>query len=313
MGTCTRGELRTSGLGRHGGFVRTDRRHRFVAVCNRHDPTPERDVFALQSVRIAGAVKTLMVLNDGGGPFSQPLGQRHGEERPLLRVPLQEFPVGRIRFARIVEHGPRHGDLADVVKERRPSEPIPVLRRKIESVGNEIGEDTDPFRVPPRHAVVSIEGGGQGENSFSGDRGLVMDALRLGRANLAFERPGAARPTCDDHAARGPIRKHQRHLQEGGQWQRSPGQPARSEIDHPRCDDDQCPPGEHAHPGPRLRYETDELIGRRNGDEHGQEENREADEGGQTGARSPSIGSFGLCAPADLLRRAPTHSTILLS
>ena len=249
-----------------------------------------------------------MVLNDGGGPLAQPFRQWRREERPFFGVSFEELPLGFVRSPRIVEHRLGNGDLADIVKERRPSEPVPVLSRQVETVRDEISEDADPFGMSARQAVVFVEGSGQAENSLRRHRRLVVDPFGLCGANLAFECPCTARPASHGHAIRGTVGKHQGHSQQRRQRECPAGQAGCSEIDHPRRNDDQGPPGDLAPSAPGLRNEVDESSGDCDGDDDREQENRNADEAGQPGTSGPSITSFGPCTPASLLWRVPTHS-----
>jgi hypothetical protein len=75
---------------------------------------------------------------------------------------LLPFLVGRL--ARFVEDVGMDRQLTDVVQERRPAEPVAVVGRESQFVGDEVGEETHAFRVTPSTTVVLTESCGQGEN-----------------------------------------------------------------------------------------------------------------------------------------------------
>jgi hypothetical protein len=78
--------------------------------------------------RVAGPVEALVVLFDGEAPFAQPGHQGGDEPAALERVVADLRPLLLGRFSRFVQNVRVHGELAHVVEESGPAEPVPVGR-----------------------------------------------------------------------------------------------------------------------------------------------------------------------------------------
>src|SRR5439155_9829787 len=111
------------------------------------------DLLAFQSPRIAAAVPSLVVLRDGKRPVAQPLPQRQRDARPLLRVATDERPLLVIELPRLVEDLGVHADLAAVVQQRRPTQPVTFGDVEVELLSDELAEGANAFGVTPRPPV----------------------------------------------------------------------------------------------------------------------------------------------------------------
>ncbi|HTT91832.1 MAG TPA: hypothetical protein VMF65_19920 [Acidimicrobiales bacterium] len=102
-----------------------------------------------------------MVLLDGEAPFSEP-GHQRGHHPPAFeRVTTDLGPLLFGRFSGFVQNVGVDGKLADVVQEGRPAQAVPVSRRQVQFVGDQIREGTDPFRVAACPSVMTADGSGQ--------------------------------------------------------------------------------------------------------------------------------------------------------
>ena len=138
--------------------------HRLVCIRDGHDPGAERDVERLEPVRVAGAVDPLVVGADerrllrswlAGATISAPMRRVLVHEHPLLAVerPLLEQDVVA------------DPDLADVVEQARPLDPLDLVLRQMHDAAHRLGRCgspgcsdrgcTDPARRPRSRAPRS--------------------------------------------------------------------------------------------------------------------------------------------------------------
>ena len=141
----------------HGGAIRTRRGQRIVEIGDAQYPPEERDRVALETVRIAAAVPFLvMVLNAG----------KHRRDRRALDVAENLGAVSRVlahlrelfwcQFSGLVENGIGHGDLADVVQQRRQLRGLALGLGEPEFDGELRGEGGNPFGVAVRIPVARV-------------------------------------------------------------------------------------------------------------------------------------------------------------
>ena len=162
------------GVRRHGLLVGTRGRHHLEGVGDGDDPGAERDLAVAQATGVPAAVPPLVVLPDREGPLPEPRSQRHRQLLPFERVRLDQPPLARVERPRLVQHLGRDGDLAHVVEQGGPAQPVPVGGRQPHLLGQEVGVGPHPFRVPPGEPVV----GGQGRHQLQGlARGLGWVAV----------------------------------------------------------------------------------------------------------------------------------------
>src|SRR5579863_3696771 len=82
-------------------------------------------------------------------------------------------------------------ELADVVEERRPAQPVPIEAREVQLVGDHVGVGPDTLSVTTRQAIVRAEAGRQGDDAF-GRLGRFVAPSKLARLiNLSVQVAGA--------------------------------------------------------------------------------------------------------------------------
>ena len=137
-----------------------------------------------------------------------------------------------------------HGQLADVVEQGRPPQPVTVGEGEVELVGDHVREGPDPFGVTTRFAVVTAKRGRQGKDLLGdrrGDRGAGAVAGHV-RPGPALEVPGQARPPGHLQALGGPVGEEHGHLQQCGQGEKAPAQPVGAEEGEHRRGQHGLPP-----------------------------------------------------------------------
>jgi hypothetical protein len=77
-----------------------------------------------------------MVLLDGVSPRPQPLRQRRRQARSFGRVLAQHLPLGVIGLPRLVQQRARNSELAYVVQQCGPAEPITIRLPQLELLGD---------------------------------------------------------------------------------------------------------------------------------------------------------------------------------
>ena len=95
-----------------------------------------------------------MVLHDRRRPPAEPWKEGFGDRGTRRGVRLQALPFEPVGLARLVQDATRDPELADVVQERCPAEPVAVLVAQIELAGQHVGVGADPFRVAAGLAIV---------------------------------------------------------------------------------------------------------------------------------------------------------------
>jgi hypothetical protein len=160
-----------------------------------------------------------VVLLNSEAPWTEP-GRQGGDEAPALQGMIaDELPFLIRELPRLVEDVGVHGQLADVVQERRPAQPVPVGLGEAQLVGDHVGEGSHPFGVPARHPVVAAQRGGQSQDVF----GHTHRHRPLAAQPLCFrgtlEVSCKPRPPRHLHPLGGAVGKEHRHLQQRGQGQ----------------------------------------------------------------------------------------------
>src|SRR5437763_1385987 len=89
-----------------GLLVGPGRRHDVVGVGDAHDPGTEADLGAGEAVRVAGAVPSLVVLDDHVAPAIEPLHERSRDLCAVLRMAADDLPLLRVGLAVLVEQSP---------------------------------------------------------------------------------------------------------------------------------------------------------------------------------------------------------------
>jgi hypothetical protein len=110
-----------------------------------------------------------------------------------------------------------HGELAHIVEERRPAQAVTVGRGEVQLVGDHVRESPDPLGVATGDAVVTAQGGGQGQDLFGHDGRHLAGPLAAASATL--EVPGRARSPCHLHPFGSLVGEKHRHLEKGRQGQ----------------------------------------------------------------------------------------------
>ncbi len=78
-----------------------------------------------------------------------------------------------------------HSELADVVEERRPAEPVPIGQGEPHFVGDHVRKGPYTLRVPTGLSIVAAERGGKREDLLShGGRHLLVGTWPFDRATF---------------------------------------------------------------------------------------------------------------------------------
>jgi len=134
-----------------------------------------------------------------------------------------------------------HGELADVVEEGGPAQPVPIGLGEPHFVGDHVGKCPDPFRVPTGLSIVTTERGGKRQDLLChGGRHFLVRTRSCGRA--AFELSGRTRPPRDFQALGGLVGEKHAHLQQGGQREKAPTETLRADEGNRRRTEHHYPP-----------------------------------------------------------------------
>ena len=210
------GDLLAGEVGGEALLVGPRRRDDVVGISDRDDATGEVDLFGRESEWIATAIPTFVVLVDRVQPIAQPVRQRIHVRDAGGGVGLdeRELLVGRPPW--LVQDLARDVELAEVVEEGGPVEPVELLGGKLEFLGDHVGVGADSFAVPAGESVVIGEGGEQFEQVLPVGA-FPVRLVEIGDALLHLA--GGAGTKSGLEAVGRFVGEHQTQSQERGEWQ----------------------------------------------------------------------------------------------
>ena len=176
-------EQQQRGLVRHRLVIRPLRRERVEVVDDREDAGAQRDVVAPQPLRIALAVPALVVAQD---ERRDRVGERHGADDlgADLRVNADLLELFLRERARLREDVLGHGQLADVVQQRRGLDALDLVVGHAQRAGQARGVDLHAADVRLGRLVLGVDGQRQRL-----DRGQVQVGHLLDVALLVVDAP----------------------------------------------------------------------------------------------------------------------------
>ncbi len=254
--------------GRTGRLVGADRGEHVEHVRHGDDAAGLRDLGAAQPLRVARTVPLLVVFDDREHAVAQPGGQRCSELGAHLGVQLDDGELFVGQRARLVEDLRRHAQLADVVDERRPAQPIEFTPGEPHLLADHLGVCPHSLRVTAGDPVVAAQRCDEVEQVFGRGRGALLTAagvpldplLELDVRGTVAQRHAISRRRL--------VGEHQGEVEQRRERQ----QPAHDDVhqtqDHRRSDRDREQAG-HQQSRPRgCRQHPGEHIG---GDHRGSE------------------------------------------
>ena len=152
------------GLGRGPGLaVRACARDGIVGVGDVHDAGGQRNVIALQPVRVPATIGTLVMQLDDGDMTRE---ERHGTEdaRAERRMQLDDVDFLHRQRRRLAEHFVRHANLADVVEQSAQANDLEVVGRQLQHAADADREDAHTLGMTGGIGVARVECGRQGTN-----------------------------------------------------------------------------------------------------------------------------------------------------
>jgi hypothetical protein len=178
----------------------------------------------LELMGVSGAVIALVVLDHCSAPFAEPWEQRRHEPRTLFRVTMEHLPFLDIRLAGLVEQRNWDFELAHVVEESRPAQSSLPCRIDLQLIGEEVGEDSDPFGMTTGRLVVDAQREHQLDHRLH-SLGVVLAAAGTGRQELLLELSRAASSSGDRKTSRRFVGKEERDVEQCCKGQEAAGSP----------------------------------------------------------------------------------------
>ena len=262
-------KLASCGGHRHRPLVAAGSGHDLEDVGNSDDAPCVRDLVAGQAAWISHAVEPFVVLGDRGAPLAQPLEQRAGQHGALVGVLADQVPLDGYERGRLVEHGRGHADLAEVMQQRRPAQPVARRLRQVQLGGQNVGEDPDPLGVSAGPPVMGAQAGQQAEDAGRGLTGSLAGTI----ARPLGEDPGVPGCPREPVARRGMVREEHGHPEQGGEREYPADdafdQEARDDREHPEGND---PAQQRDAADKRRRQSRDDVRAGDRDHEHGQGE-----------------------------------------
>ncbi len=187
------------------------------------------------------------MLARGIGPFAEPRPQRIEQRNRSGRVLFEDRPLIGVGPTLLVQDRRGHFELADVVHEPCPVQPIQVVLGQVEFFTDHQRVGADPFGVTTSHAIVRVQRSRQGHQPFR--RLLEVGLVELTGFQRALQLAQRVRPHRNLESRRCVIGKHQRQPEQGHQRQRPAQHPFGRHQDHRRRQRQTNPPANDAVPG----------------------------------------------------------------
>ncbi len=265
-------------------FVGPSRGHDLERVGEPDDPRPEADLRAAQPARIAAAVEMLVVLQDDVAVPVEPTGERRREPGADRRMEPQRLPFPFGRLSRLAQQLRRHLELADVVDQRRPAQPVAGGGGQLHLGGDHVGEDPHPLAVPPGHPIVT----GQRRHERE-DRGRRCDRFCVGDARRQQLQMPQRAGLAGDPPTRGRLAgKQDRELEQRGQRQQPPKLPAGRPGDQAADEHDRGEPSDAGSHRLRRGNQPGDDEGERDAHRHRREQDHAPQQQRDSAARSPA-------------------------
>ena len=176
LGGCGVAELGERLVERPRGLVDAGRQHRVERVGDMDDPRAERDLLALQTVGVAGAVEALVMVADCRNGVSE---EAEPVDNPctLVGVTPHQLPLLLGQARRLQQDRVRDRELADVVEERGVAKQIELHVREPELAADRKRKLLDPARVTGRVGVPRVHR--RGEALHGRGRAFLQQPVRL--------------------------------------------------------------------------------------------------------------------------------------
>lgn len=283
-----RHQLLARGGDRQSVPVRARRGHDLERVDHRDQSGRGRDLLAGQPCRVARPVPALVVGDDRLPARAQPAEQGPAVLRADLGVAPDHAPLLLVQRSRLVQD--RRGDLqlADVVEERGPAQPIACGLVVAELRGEQVGVHAHALGVPTRRTVVVLQRGHEDQDPGDG----LHRVARLGidaRLLQPLEQPLGARTARRDPQPRRRLAgEGQRHAQKPRERQESGGQPFDQRRTSETPQDQRHPPRDRAQRAGRRRQQPRDHDAREDPPRDGQQERQRSDGPRRSPARAPA-------------------------
>ena len=193
-----------------------------------------------------------------------------------------------------------HLELADVVQERRPPEPVTVAFPEVEFGGEHVRVRSDALRVPAGLPVVGRERRHQLEDLARCSGGIVIETIPFRGLDPLLESANVARGPGHREPGWRPVREGERELQEHRQRQDPPSETFDQVRDERREGEDRHEPHQ---PGEAVGNgdQTAEDHGSGGGTDGRDDDRRDTDRDARRGASTPT--TLGRCVPSGGLHR----------
>jgi hypothetical protein len=183
----------------------------------------------------------LVVLFYGEAPGTEPRREGRNESPALQWVIADLLPFPVCELALFVEDVRVDGELADVMKERRPAEPVAISEREPQFVGDHVSKSPHTLGVPPGPSIVAAQRCCKGQD-FCGYLGRHLWVGSRGAVRAAFELSGQACPPRDLQPFRRLVGKKHGHPQQSGEGQGTPAKALGADKSNARRPQDHHPP-----------------------------------------------------------------------
>ena len=274
----------------HRPLVRAHGGHRLEGVGEGDDAPGERDVRAGELVRVARAVPLLVVLADAVPPWSEPVLQRVGEAGAGRRVTGEDRPLLRVGATLEVEDLGGHGDLAEVVEQRRPPELLQLLLVEADLGPDQLGVGADAFGVAAGQTVVAAQGGDHRHDLRRYVLRLDREAALVDVAQPLFEIAGTRGTQRRAQALRRLVREGEGEAQQEGQRGETLHRHAGGDHRSGRDGEDGEQAGDADHDVRRAGQHIAEQQRHAERDEGRRDDDRALEEEGQPATRAPDRG-----------------------
>ena len=191
----------------HGG-------HDLVGIGDGDDATGERDLLAGEPARIAATIEAFVVLFHRERPRPEPRPEWPDEPSTFIGMTPDAVHLSVGKPRRFGEDFGRHHELADVVEERRPTQPRAVGGSELHLVGDEVGENAHPLGMTARLAIVDAQCGNELEHPLHVRHLSAGDAPVVCFLQLALQITRLANAPRDGEPLRRAVGEQQREIEQ---------------------------------------------------------------------------------------------------
>ena len=188
-------------------------------------------------------------------------------------------PFGVVELVGFVQDVRVNGQLAHVMEEGRPAQPVTIRHRKREFLSNQVGERPHPLGVATGESIMGAQRGRKSEDLLSGQGQVVADPVSGRLLDPTGEITSGAGLASNGQTRGCPVGKDHGHVQEHRQGKQATGKTVGEQKHRNRNEEDVGPPHDLPPTSVRLGDHSGQSCRCRDRNRNGGEKDQDADQG----------------------------------